>query len=152
MSKPMIAKTWLAGWVVVLAAGAVAGTATLVWLAHVMSVTGNGSSYQPDSSFWTAVGFWWGGGLAAIGGILIQVAAWIGAMMNTQRLADKAWFNVLLWVGIVGLLTSPIFGLGALIWSGVMIAYLIAGPDGMAVQPVPTTTPAAPPTKLAPTA
>jgi hypothetical protein len=152
MSKPMITKTWLAGWVVVLAAEVVTGIATVVWLAHVVSVTGNEYSYQADSSFWTTVGFWWVGGLAAIGGILIQVSAWIGALMNTQRLADKTWFNVLLWIGMVGLLTSPIFGLGALMWTGVMIAYLLAGPDGMAVQPVPTTMPAALPTKLAPTA
>jgi hypothetical protein len=151
MTKPTIIKTWLVGLVVVLAGAAIGAIATGVWLAHVVSVTGSGSSYVPDNFFWTTVAFWWGSGIVAVAGILVQVAAWIGAVVNTHRLEDKTWFNLLLWVGMIGILTSPAFGVGAMAWWGVTIAYLIAGPDGMAVEHLQTATPAAPPTKLAPT-
>lgn len=151
MTKPTIIKTWLAGLVVMLVGGAIAGIATLVWLTHVSSVTQNGAPYVADSSFWTAVGFWWTGGIVAIVGVVIQVAAWIGAVLNTHRLPDLTWFNLLLWVGIVGMVTSPLFGVGAVVWGGVMIAYMIAGPDATSAQSAPTATPAAPPSTLAPT-
>lgn len=135
MKKATVVKTWLSGLAVLLAAGAVASIATVAWLGHVAGVTADGSSYQPDSFFWTTVVIWWAAGLAAVAGIAIQVAAWIGAVMNTHRLADKTWFNVLLWLGIVGIVTSPVFGLGAVLWWVVTITYMIAGPDTMAVQP-----------------
>jgi hypothetical protein len=44
--------------------------------------------------------------------------AWIGALINTAQLPDKAWFVLLL---VLGLLS---FGFIA------MVAYVIAGPDG----------------------
>jgi len=53
---------------------------------------------------------------ALIGGLV----SWIGALLNTSRLASRTWFLVLLLLGI--------FNLGIL----AMIAYLIAGPDGTA--------------------
>ena len=72
---------------------------------------------------------------------------------NTHRLADKKWFHVLLWGGLAGYLmvlaTLGIFWptdvLGGLITWGVMIPYVIAGPDGMAVQQPQIATPTAPP-------
>ncbi|HSR26045.1 MAG TPA: hypothetical protein VLW53_21000, partial [Candidatus Eisenbacteria bacterium] len=112
MKKATVVKTWLSGLAVLLAAGAVASIATVAWLGHVAGITADGSSYQPDGFFWTTVVIWWAAGLAAVAGIAIQVAAWIGAVMNTHRLADKTWFNVMLWLGIVGIVTSPVFGLG----------------------------------------
>jgi hypothetical protein len=38
------------------------------------------------------------------------------------------WCNLLLWVGLVGLVTSPIV-VGGLLWWGLLLAYLIGGPD-----------------------
>jgi hypothetical protein len=149
MAKPTITKTWLAGLIVILVGIAIAGVATLIWLAHVVSVTQNGAEYVADSSFWTTVGFWWMGGILAGAGAILQVAAWIGAVVNTYRFAAKTWFNVLLWFGIVGLLTSPLFGLGALVWMGAMITYIIAGPDSTTGQTAPITTPAGPPAAVA---
>jgi hypothetical protein len=151
MTKPTITKTWLVGLAVVLAGSFVAGIATVVWLAHVINVTGNGANYVPDNLFWTTVAFWWGTGVVVVAGILVQMAAWIGAVVNSHRLVDKTWFNLLLWIGAIGILTSPLFGLGAMVWWGVTIAYMIAAPDGMTVQQLPTATPVASPTKLAPT-
>jgi hypothetical protein len=144
MTKPTIVKLWLAGLVVMLVGGAIAGIATLVWLTHVASVTQNGAQYVADNFFWSTVGFWWTAGIVATAGVVIQVAAWIGAVLKTHRLADRTWFNVLLWVGIVGILTSPLFGLGAVIWMGVMIAYMIAGPDVTTAPGALAATPAAP--------
>ena len=39
---------------------------------------------------------------AAVGSVL-QLAGWVGALVNTYQLADKTWFVVLLIGGIIGL-------------------------------------------------
>jgi hypothetical protein len=140
MTKRTITRTWLAGLAVVLAGGLVSGVSLAVWLTHVTAVTRGGSRYVADGFFWTVMAFIWAGGIIAAGGVIIQVAAWISALRNTRRLADRSWFTLLLWVGIVGIVTSPLFGLGVLIFWGVTIAYLIGGPDQTAVgQPRPAT-------------
>lgn len=58
--------------------------------------------------------------LAAVTAGVVQVVAWIGALLNTVQVEDKTWFVLLLVLGLVSL------GLPA------MIAYAIAGPDGTA--------------------
>ena len=60
-----------------------------------------------------------------------EAAGWVAALFNVHLLADKTWFNVLLWTGIVAILTMPLLGLGALIAAAVGIAYLAAAPDGL---------------------
>jgi hypothetical protein len=62
------------------------------------------------------------GGLAIVGGAIAGLVAWIGALINTAQLDDKAWFIVLLVLGLFS------FGLVA------MIAYVIAGPDSTPVN------------------
>jgi hypothetical protein len=54
-----------------------------------------------------------------------QFVAWIGAVLNTAQLADKAWFIVLLVAGLVSL------GFVA------TLAYVLAGPDGEKPHPAP---------------
>lgn len=81
---------------------------------------------------WSMVGLSIIGCVAMIGGVIGQFVAWIGAVLNTARLADKTWFIVLL---VLGLLS---FGLVA------MIAYVIAGPDGTAPALAQRGTPARP--------
>jgi hypothetical protein len=78
-------------------------------------------------------------------GIILQLVSWFGSLFNAHLLADKHWFNLLLWVGIIGIATSP-FVIGALAWWALMLAYLIGAPDGEAVRP---SAPA--PTRLSPT-
>jgi hypothetical protein len=73
---------------------------------------------NPSALSWSMAGLAIVGILAVIGGALGQFIAWIGAVLNTSRLADKTWFIVLL---VLGLLS---FGFVA------MLVYLIAGPDG----------------------
>lgn len=66
------------------------------------------------------------GVLAIGGGFIAGLVSWIGALLNTAQLEDKAWFALLLVLGLFS------FGLLA------MIAYVIAGPDGIS-QPVART-------------
>jgi hypothetical protein len=149
MTKSTITRTWIAG-LVVLAAGLVVGGISLgLMLAYGGTFTaapsGNGYDFVPrtDSFFWTTVGFMvLGFTVAAVGGI-VQLAAWVGALINTNRIADKTWFAVLLIGGLVGVVFAPV-GFAA------MVAYLVAGPDGMLVQQ-PAARTGAPRTTLAPT-
>lgn len=130
MTKPMITRTWIAG-LVVLAAGlvvAVVGVALMLAYGGTFTqIAGTANSYTfvptLDSFFWsTVVLISIGAVLAAIGG-LVQLVAWIGGLVNSYRLPDKAWFLVLLLGGVLGLA----FGL---IGFAAMVAYIIAAPDG----------------------
>jgi hypothetical protein len=69
------------------------------------------------------------GVLALIGGSIVGLVAWIGALLNTAQVPDKTWFVLLL---VLGLLS---FGLVA------MLAYVIAGPDGTRPASVPPAQP-----------
>lgn len=151
MTKSAITRLWLAG-VIVFVAGMIMGGISLgLMLANgghfVPAASGNGSDFVPtiDSYFWTTLGVMIAGfGIAAVGGI-VQLAAWIGALVNTYQLADRTWFVVLLAGGLLGLA----FGL---IGFAAMVAYVVAGPDGsMAREPMVPTRAPGPPT-FAPTA
>ena len=73
-----------------------------------------------------------------IGAAVAQFVAWVGAVLNTAQLENKAWFVVLL---VTGLLS---FGFIA------MLVYVIAGPqDPMAPSPPPQTSQAPPPRRAA---
>jgi hypothetical protein len=78
------------------------------------------------------------GGVFFLGGFTAQLVAWIEAVLNTHQLADPKWFQVLLWGGVAGIVAMPLFGLGTLALWSVMMAYLVAGPDGYAADPRPT--------------
>jgi hypothetical protein len=58
------------------------------------------------------------GATAMLAGFVAGLVAWVGALLNTAQIANKAWFIVLLVTGI--------FSLGFI----AMIAYVVAGPDG----------------------
>jgi len=155
MKKRTITIWWLIGAIVSVVGGLLALFSSLALVSHIGTLTNNfqsSATFVPDSYFWTLVSLIVLGGIAVLGGIIVQFVAWIGAVINTNRLADKTWFNVLLWCGIVGIVLGPLFGLGALFWWGLMIAYLVGGPDGMAVEPMLLrATPIEPPKTLAPT-
>jgi hypothetical protein len=132
MSKSTVVRTWLAG-VITFAGGlALAGVCVGLMLGFAGTFTpaagGQGYDFQQalDGVFWaTVAGVVLGGIVAAIGGV-VQFVGWIGAMVNTYSMPDKTWFGILLAGGVVGLM----FGLVGL---AVMIAYVIAGPDGVAL-------------------
>jgi hypothetical protein len=140
MSKRTIIQWWIWGLVAIMPAGVLIPSGALALAAHLDSVTrGTGFHFVSDRYSWTMVGLIVLGVAFAVAGMTAQFVAWIGAVVNTRRLADKRWFNVLLWGGIAGFATTPLFGLGTLIAGSVLMAYLVAGPDGMAADPRPTT-------------
>ncbi len=148
MAKSTISKTWITGLILLVAGLMIGGIGVGLMLAYggewVPTVSPNEYTFAPrlDSFFWGMVSLISVGCLFAIAGGIVQIVAWIGALINTQRLEDRTWFVVLLVGGILGLAFGPIA-------FAVMVAYVVAGPDGMAATPsLPATTP--PPT-FAPT-
>jgi hypothetical protein len=151
MTKSAITRTWLAGLVALAVGLVVAGLSIGLMMAYGGTFTAtpseNGYRFVPsfDGFFWTMVGLMIAGfGVSALGAI-VQLVAWIGALVNTYKLEDRTWFAVLLAGGLLGL-AFGVLGFAA------MVAYLIAGPEAMAVREpqVPAST-SRPPT-LAPTA
>ena len=155
MTKRTITILWLIGVGVMIVGGLLALFSSLALASHIGAFTANYqySTYVPDGTFWALVSFIILGGIAILGGIVTQFVAWIGAVINTNRLVDKTWFNVLLWCGVAAIVLSLITGgLGTFVGWGLMIVYLVGGPDGMAVEPMLLrATPTAPPKTLAPT-
>ena len=155
MTKRTITITWLVGIGVMIGGGLLALFTALALASHIGTFTNNfqpGVTYVPDGTFWALVSFVILGGIAVLGGIVTQFVAWVGAVINTNRLADRTWFNVLLWCGVAGIVLNFIGGFGALLGWVLMIVYLVGGPDGMAVEPMmmrPTAP--EPPRTLAPT-
>jgi hypothetical protein len=146
MNKPTITRIWLGG-LLGLALGLLIGGLGLgLTLAYGGQYTptpsGNGYDFVPtiNAFFWMTLGMMVAGFTVAAAGGVAQLAAWIGALVNTYQLADKTWFYVLLAGGLLGL-SIGLIGFAA------MVAYLGAGPDGMPLeQPerpaAPTTLPA----------
>src|SRR5690348_8104120 len=72
---------------------------------------------EADPFAWSMLALAAFGAVLFLAGAAAQLVAWIGAILNTVELEDKAWFAVLLITGLLGI------GLVS------MIAYAIAGPD-----------------------
>ncbi len=162
MTKRTITITWLTGIGVMIVGGLVVLFTGLAIASHIGAAT---NSFQtdyttPDSAFWGLVSLTLLGVIAIIGGLITQFVAWIGAVINTNRLVDKTWFNIMLWVGIAAIVLNMFGGFGTLLGIGLMIVYLIGGPDGTAMEPMmlrtapyepPRPAPVEPPRPLAPT-
>ena len=133
MTKPTITKTWLAGLIMFVVGLLVSGIGVSLMLAFAGHFTpaasGNGSDFTPtiDGFFWMTVSLMVLGSIVAAVGGIVQLAAWIGALVNTYQIVDKTWFAVLLASGLLGLA----FGLVG--FAG-MVAYVVAGPDGTAIR------------------
>ena len=120
MTKPTITKFFVGGLVAVFAGLFIAIVA--VWAAFASGEFVTDGADVTGVRF-TAFGGWMvalmiAGAFAMIGGAIAGLVAWIGALINTAQLDDKAWFVVLL---ILGLFSFGFFA---------MVAYVIAGPDG----------------------
>jgi hypothetical protein len=133
MSKFTITRIWIAG-LIALAAGLIVGGAGLgLLLAYgghfAPALSGSGYDFIPtiNGYFWAMISLMVVGFTVAAAGGVTQLAAWIGALVNTYQLADKAWFIVLVATGLLGL------GFGLVGFAG-MVAYVIAGPNGMPVE------------------
>jgi hypothetical protein len=141
MRKATITRVWLGGLgaIVVGVIGAMIGTVLLLAYGGTFGGVDN-SEFQPtmDAFFWWMVGLISGGGLLALSGAIVQIVAWIGALIDTYPEPDKAWFVVLLiggLLGVVGVFVAPFV---------VMVVYLISGPDRRTAAAVP------PPATLSP--
>ena len=148
MTKRNITIWWLSGVGVMIVGGLLALFTALGLASHIGDLTANYqyTNYVPDGTFWALVSFIVLGGIAVLGGIVTQIVAWIGAVLNTNRLVDKTWYNVLLWLGIAGIVLGLLTGVGALLGWILMIVYLIGGPDSMVrepmlLRPMPTESP-----------
>ena len=137
MSKRVIAILWGAGTVLIVAGG---------WaLLSVASQAKPGSSLHdhPVASI-TLLALCYS---VTLTGVALGLVAWAGALASTYRLAHKIWFHILLWLGTAGLVTSPLV-IGGVVWWGLMLSYLVAGPD----RPAPPSPPqlAQPPARRSP--
>lgn len=125
MTKATVTKFFVGGLVAVFAGLFLAIVA--VWAAFASGefvLDGSDVAGVQFSAFgWSMTGLMILGGFAMLGGAIAGLVAWIGALINTAQLEDKAWFVLLL---VLGLLS---FGLIA------MVAYVIAGPDGTQAPP-----------------
>lgn len=130
MTKTLITKTWIGG-LVVLVAGIVAATiGVFLMLAFGGTFTplpgDNNYHFTPDLNgrfFWTTVAIMVVAGVVMLIGGIVQLVAWFGALVNSYWLPDKTWFVVLLLGGLLSLAVAPA-------GFAVMVAYLIAAPDG----------------------
>lgn len=136
-------RTLITWWIVgtgVLALGAILIIAdTVALVAHLdgLAPAARNGLAPDDFSRTMVILVFVGVGVAAVG-LLIEFAAWISALANTRPLADRRWFNALLWTGIIGIVSLPLFGLGALIGGSAMVAYLTGGPDPAATGSAPS--------------
>lgn len=119
MAKATVTKLFVGGIVAVVAGVLVSLFAVLAaWSGNVLIMNGpdvTGVQQTPFTA--TMIGLFVLGIVAIIGGAVAGLVSWIGALLNTAQLEDKAWFVVLLVLGLFS------FGFIA------MVAYVIAGPD-----------------------
>ena len=130
MAKRTITRFWIFGGVA-LAMAAVLIVADGVALADHLgarSIRG-GQGLLPDDFSRTAMVLMILGGAVAAIGIVAELVAWVSALANTRLLSDRRWFSALLWSGVAGILTLPLFGLGVLIGGSATLAYVVGGPD-----------------------
>jgi hypothetical protein len=121
MSKSTVVRLFIGAIAAVIAGCVVAVVAIIAALAGGAVVIGGPDVVTIDGgAFASALVVLAIASLIVAGGTIAGVAAWIGALFNTARLDDKTWFVVLLVLGIWS------FGFVA------MLAYVVAGPDGMA--------------------
>lgn len=143
MTKSQITKAWVGG-LVTFAAGiilALVGVFVMLAFGGTFSQVGSTSNYTftPDlnGTFWTGICVIVVGGLIALAGGIVQLGAWVAALVNSYGLADRTWFVVLLVGGLLSFVLAPI-GFAA------MLAYVIAAPESpvrsqaAAPPPVPT--------------
>jgi hypothetical protein len=133
MPRRTISRLWIFG------AAALAVAVTLVigngvaLLDHLAALPAGTGLTTDDLSRRCVILMILGGAIASIG-ILAELVAWVGAAVNAHRLEDRRWFIALVATGVAGILTLPLFGLGALIGGSAMLAYLVGGPGSTSLD------------------
>jgi hypothetical protein len=128
MSKAIVTRLFIGSGIALVAGAALAVAA--IWLAianDVFVMAGPDIVGVHGSALaWSLLGLGLVGGVAVAGAFIGGIASWVGALLNTWRLESRAWFAVLLLLGV--------FNLGFF----AMVAYLVAGPDGTTSTASPT--------------
>jgi hypothetical protein len=150
MTKSTITKVWIGGLAVFAAGIVVAITGVFLMLGYGGTFTQiadtNNYNFEPSMNgfFWVTIALIVAGGLIGLIGSILQLAAWIGGLVNSYVLPSKAWFAVLLTGGLLSVAFAPI-------GFGVMLAYVVGAPDGTPYRLAPVPTPTQQPGPLAPT-
>jgi hypothetical protein len=140
MSKRWILRWWIWGWAAFVPAGVLIPSSAVALAAHLERVQETaGYRFGDDGYAITMVALIAVGVLVALAGVAAHLVAWVGAVRNTRVLGDQRWFTAVLWVGLAGIVTTPLLGVGTLAFVSVMMAYLVAGPDGTVPDPRRTT-------------
>ena len=151
MTKSTVTRTWVAGLAVFAAgiAASIVGVFLMLAYGGVFTQVGGTSNYDftPNMNgfFWTAIAIIVVGGLVTVVGSIVQLAAWIGGLFNSNLLPSKSWFAILLAGGVLSFVFAPI-GFAA------MLAYVVAAPDGEPYRRPQVPAPMQPVGPLAPTA
>jgi hypothetical protein len=120
MSKTTVTRFFIGGIVAVFAGAILAGATVWVAIANGVFVMDGpdivGLSAGPLGVAFVGLGIV--GVAAMLAGFIAGLVSWIGALLNTARIANKAWF--------IALLLTGIFSVGFI----AMIVYVVAGPDG----------------------
>ena len=121
MSKTTVTRLFIGSGVAIIAGAIAAFVAVALALANNVFVMAGADvvGVRGSALAWSLLGLGIAGGLAFVAGLISGLVSWIGALLNTWQLESKTWFAVLLLLGTFN------FGFFA------MIAYLIAGPDGI---------------------
>jgi hypothetical protein len=132
MTKRTIVNLWIWGEAALILGAILIPSSLVAFLAHISSLQAAGRAYDftADGYSQTMVALAALGFLLAVTGLVMQFIAWIGAVTSTRRLADRTWFKLLLWIGILGLVTTPL-GVGVFVSLGLMLAYMVGGPDAL---------------------
>jgi len=118
VSKPAITRLFMVA-VALIVVGFVGSIAVGIWALVNGAVAFGGSTFvtvNASSLGGALVAFIVASVVTGIGTATV-IVAWAGALLNTARLADKAWFIALLVLGLIS------FG-----WVG-LLAYVLYGPD-----------------------
>jgi hypothetical protein len=122
MSKSTITRLFIGGVLAVVSGSALAIGA--IWIATLNGVfVMNGADIvgiQGSALAWSTLGVAIVAASAVVAGFIAGLVSWIGALLNTSQLDNRAWFVALLLLGI--------FSLGLV----AMVAYVLVGPDGSA--------------------
>ncbi len=98
MTKRTITNWWMWGLAAMIPGAILIPASALALAAHLETVTpGNWNNLVPDDYSRTMVILIVLGGIFGVVSIVAQFVAWIGAVVNTHRLADMRWFNAVLW-------------------------------------------------------
>jgi hypothetical protein len=150
MTKSTITRTWIGG-LAVFAAGIVASlVGVFLMLAYggtFTQIAGTSNyDFTPEMNgfFWTTIAVIVVGGVVALIGSIVQLVGWVAALVNSYPLPEKTWFLVLLLGGLLSLMFAPI-------GFAVMVAWVIAAPDGALYRGSGAPVTAQPPATFAPT-